>query len=96
MRRTAATWAELAKAPLVEDQLNASGGDYSQRRACRLVGIDPKTWRYAPRHPDAALLIFATNRKSAMHHPDAGVLGKFLVQDSMVAGAGFEPAAFRL
>lgn len=25
--------------------------DYSQRRACRLVGIDPKTWRYASRRP---------------------------------------------
>ncbi|KXV22452.1 resolvase, partial [Acetobacter malorum] len=40
----------------------------------------------------AAMLGFATNKKNAMHHPDAGVLNKFLVQDSMVAGAGFEPA----
>ncbi|MCP1203914.1 recombinase family protein [Acetobacter oryzoeni] len=44
----------------------------------------------------AAMLGFATNKKNATHHPDAGVLNKFLVQDSMVAGAGFEPAAFRL
>ncbi|MCG0999353.1 recombinase family protein [Acetobacter persici] len=44
----------------------------------------------------AAMLIFATNKKNAEHHPDAGVLDKFLVQDSLVAGAGFEPAAFRL
>ncbi|MPQ75193.1 recombinase family protein [Acetobacter senegalensis] len=44
----------------------------------------------------AAMLSFASNRKNAMHHPDAGVLNKFLVQDSLVAGAGFEPAAFRL
>ncbi|OUL65364.1 resolvase [Acetobacter senegalensis] len=44
----------------------------------------------------AAMLVFATNKKNAMHHPDAGVLDKFLMQDSMVAGAGFEPAAFRL
>lgn len=44
----------------------------------------------------AAMLGFASNRKSAMHHPDAGVLSKFLVQDSLVAGAGFEHAAFRL
>ncbi|KXV03081.1 resolvase, partial [Acetobacter cerevisiae] len=39
----------------------------------------------------AAMLGFATNKKNAMHHPDAGVLNKFLVQDSLVAGAGFEP-----
>ncbi|KXV19037.1 hypothetical protein AD933_02350, partial [Acetobacter malorum] len=39
----------------------------------------------------AAMLVFATNRKNAMHHPDAGVLNKFLMQDSLVAGAGFEP-----
>ncbi|MEJ5118883.1 recombinase family protein [Gluconobacter cerinus] len=44
----------------------------------------------------AAMLGFATNRKNAMHHPDAGVLEKFLVQDCMVAGVGFEPTAFRL
>ncbi|WP_212376073.1 recombinase family protein [Acetobacter persici] len=44
----------------------------------------------------AAMLVFATNKKNAEHHPDAGVLNKFLVQDSLVAGAGFEPAAFRL
>lgn len=28
--------------------------DYPQRRACRLTGMDPKTWRYASRRPDAA------------------------------------------
>ena len=41
LRREAATWAitEL---------------DYSQRRACRLIGKDPKTWRYASRRPDDA------------------------------------------
>ncbi|MFT8953612.1 MAG: recombinase family protein [Gluconobacter sp.] len=44
----------------------------------------------------AAMLGFASNRKSAERHPDAGVLDRFLVQDSVVAGAGFEPAAFRL
>ncbi|MCG4253720.1 recombinase family protein [Acetobacter senegalensis] len=44
----------------------------------------------------AAMLSFASNKKNAEHHPDAGVLNKFLVQDSLVAGAGFEPAAFRL
>ncbi|GBQ80292.1 hypothetical protein AA14337_1685 [Acetobacter malorum DSM 14337] len=27
----------------------------------------------------AAMLVFMTKSKSAMHHPDAGVLGKFLV-----------------
>ncbi|WP_264820928.1 recombinase family protein [Acetobacter malorum] len=43
-----------------------------------------------------SMLAFATNRKNAMHHPDAGVLDKFLMQDSLVAEAGFEPAAFRL
>ncbi|WP_048837098.1 recombinase family protein, partial [Acetobacter orleanensis] len=43
----------------------------------------------------AAMLIFASNKKNAEHHPDAGVLSKFLMQDSLVAGAGFEPAAFR-
>ncbi|KXV66025.1 resolvase, partial [Acetobacter orleanensis] len=42
----------------------------------------------------AAMLIFASNKKNAEHHPDAGVLSKFLMQDSLVAGAGFEPAAF--
>jgi putative transposase len=26
--------------------------DYSQRRACRLVGIEPKTYRYSSRRPD--------------------------------------------
>lgn len=28
------------------------GKDYSQRRACGLVGIEPKTYRYASRRPD--------------------------------------------
>ena len=27
---------------------------YSQRRACGLVGLDPKTYRYASRRPDDA------------------------------------------
>lgn len=36
----------------------------------------------------AAMLVFATNKKNAIHHPDAGVLDKFLVQDSLVAGEG--------
>jgi putative transposase len=27
---------------------------YSQRRACDLVGLDPKTYRYASRRPDDA------------------------------------------
>ena len=45
----------------------------------------------------AAMLGFAVhNKKNAMHHPDAGVLEKFLVQDTLVAGVGFEPTAFRL
>lgn len=26
----------------------------SQRRACGLIGLDPKTYRYAPRRPDDA------------------------------------------
>ena len=39
LRRDAVTWAIREK-------------DYSQRRACRLVGIDPKTWRYASCRPD--------------------------------------------
>ncbi|WP_141325448.1 recombinase family protein, partial [Acetobacter orleanensis] len=34
----------------------------------------------------AAMLIFASNKKNAEHHPDAGVLSKFLMQDSLVAG----------
>jgi len=39
LRRNAVTWAIREK-------------DYSQRRACRLIGIDPKTWRYASCRPD--------------------------------------------
>ncbi|WP_264821128.1 hypothetical protein [Acetobacter cibinongensis] len=35
----------------------------------------------------AAMLSFASNKKNAEHHPDAGVLNKFLMQDSLVAGA---------
>ncbi len=30
--------------------------DYSRRQACRLVGIDPKTYRYASRRPDDTAL----------------------------------------
>ncbi|CUW48828.1 IS2 transposase TnpB [Novacetimonas hansenii] len=41
LRREAATWAITERA-------------YSQRRACRLIGMDPKTWRYASRRPDDA------------------------------------------
>jgi len=41
LRREAATWAVTER-------------DHSQRRACRLVGIDPKTWRYASCRPDDA------------------------------------------
>ena len=29
---------------------------YTQRRACRLVGLEPKTYRYATKRPDDALL----------------------------------------
>ena len=29
---------------------------YTQRRACRLVGLEPKTYRYATRRPDDAVL----------------------------------------
>jgi len=39
LRRSAATWAIREKG-------------YSQRRACKLVGIEPKTWRYVSRRPD--------------------------------------------
>jgi putative transposase len=38
LRREAATWAITER-------------DYSQRRAYRLSGIDPKTWRHASRRP---------------------------------------------
>ncbi|MBS0967162.1 recombinase family protein [Acetobacter okinawensis] len=44
----------------------------------------------------AAILNFSSNRKSAAVHPDHSVLESFIGQDSLVAGAGFEPAAFRL
>jgi putative transposase len=30
--------------------------DYSQRRACGLVGLEPKTYRYASKRPDDALI----------------------------------------
>jgi putative transposase len=39
LRRTAVTWAIREKG-------------YSQRRACKLVGIEPKTCRYVSRRPD--------------------------------------------
>lgn len=29
--------------------------DYSQRRACGLVGIDPKIYRYRPKRPGGAV-----------------------------------------
>ncbi|WP_336718083.1 recombinase family protein [Asaia bogorensis] len=44
----------------------------------------------------AAILNFSSNKKSAAVHPDHGVLQSFIKQDTLVAGAGFEPAAFRL
>ena len=43
MRKRAATWAINEK-------------DYSQRRACRLVGLQPKTYRYASTRPDDGAL----------------------------------------
>lgn len=39
LRRNAATWAITERS-------------YTERRACQLVGIDPKTWRYASYRPD--------------------------------------------
>ena len=39
MRRSAVTWAITERS-------------YSQRRACKLVGIEPKTCRYVSRRPD--------------------------------------------
>ncbi|CAP56865.1 recombinase family protein [Gluconacetobacter diazotrophicus] len=44
----------------------------------------------------AAILAFAADKKNATAHPERGVLQSFLSQASLVAGAGFEPAAFRL
>ncbi|GBQ27353.1 DNA resolvase [Gluconacetobacter sacchari DSM 12717] len=50
----------------------------------------------------AAMLGFAShkrnaaNQKRAASHPDRDVLDAFMVQDTMVAGAGFEPVTFRL
>ncbi|MBB2198800.1 recombinase family protein [Gluconacetobacter sp. 1c LMG 22058] len=44
----------------------------------------------------AAILQFAAHKKNATVHPDSGVLDAFVSQVSLVAGAGFEPAAFRL
>ena len=41
LQREAVTWAMTER-------------DYSQRRACRLIGMDPKTWRCASRRPDDA------------------------------------------
>ena len=32
------------------------GKGYSQRRACELVGIEPKTYRYASKRPDDGAL----------------------------------------
>src|SRR6201994_3623153 len=43
LRRRAVTWA-----------IDEKG--YSQRRACRLVGLQPKTYRYASIRPDDGLL----------------------------------------
>ena len=44
----------------------------------------------------AAILRFAANKKNPGVLSDAGVLSALLSQKSLVAGAGFEPAAFRL
>lgn len=44
----------------------------------------------------AAILRFAANKKNPDVLSEAGVLTDLLSQESMVAGAGFEPAAFRL
>ncbi|GAA4496238.1 hypothetical protein GCM10023158_17210 [Gluconacetobacter tumulicola] len=41
LRRDAVAWAMTAR-------------DYSQRRACHLIGMDPKTWRYVSCRPDDA------------------------------------------
>lgn len=41
LRREAVTWVIREK-------------EYSQRRPCRLIDMDPKTWRYASRRPDDA------------------------------------------
>ena len=38
----------------------------------------------------AAMLCLASNKKNAMCHPDAGVLDRFLVQGTLVAGAGYQ------
>ena len=43
VRRLAVSWAIQEKG-------------YTQRRACRLVGLEPKTYRYATRRPDDAVL----------------------------------------
>ncbi len=55
LRRSAVTWAVKHK-------------DYSQRRACKLVGIEPKTCRYVSRRPDDAavrtrLRVLASERR---------------------------------
>ncbi|MBM9400850.1 recombinase family protein [Gluconacetobacter azotocaptans] len=44
----------------------------------------------------AAMLNFSMNRQDPAAHPDYGALKSFIEQESLVAGAGFEPAAFRL
>ena len=43
-----------------------------------------------------AILRFAANKKNPDVLSEVGVLGTLLSQESVVAGAGFEPAAFRL
>src|SRR6185437_13315671 len=43
VRRLAVRWAIQEKS-------------YTQRRACRLVGLEPKTYRYATKRPDDAVL----------------------------------------
>ena len=44
----------------------------------------------------AAILRFAANKKNPDVLSEVGVLGTLLSQELVVAGAGFEPAAFRL
>ena len=48
------------------------------------------------RGDQAAILRLAANKKSPDVLSEVGVLGTLLSQELVVAGAGFEPAAFRL
>ena len=45
---------------------------YSQRRACGLVGLDPKTYRYAPRRADdTAVACNAARHRHRLGHTEA-------------------------